>query len=36
MRELLLLLLHFLVAVARLLGPGGARALVAENVLIKH
>jgi transposase InsO family protein len=36
MRELLILLLDLLSAVARLLGPGGAKALVAENLLIKH
>ncbi len=34
--ELLLLLLHLLTAVARLLGRGGAKALVAENLLIKQ
>ncbi len=34
MKELLLLLLHLLTAVARLLG--GAKALVAENLLIKQ
>jgi len=27
---------HLLVAVARLAGPGGARSVVAESVLIKH
>ena len=36
MRELLLLLLDLLTAVARLLGRGGAKALVAENLLIKR
>jgi putative transposase len=36
MMELLLLLLHPLTAVARLLGRGGAKALVAENLLIKQ
>ena len=36
MKELLLLLLHLLTAVARLLGRGGAKALVAENLLIKQ
>src|SRR5256885_13597380 len=28
--------LHLLVTVARLAGPGGARSVVAESVLIKH
>src|SRR5438128_6949873 len=28
--------LHLLVLVARLAGPGGARAVVAESVLVKH
>ncbi len=37
MKELLLLLLlHLLTDVARLLGRGGAKALVAENLLIKQ
>ena len=36
MRELLRLFLGLLSAVARLLGPGGARALVAENLLLKQ
>ncbi len=36
MKELLLFLLHLLTAVARLLGRGGAKALVAENLLIKQ
>ena len=36
MKDLLLVLVHFLTAVARLLGPGGAKALVAENLLIKQ
>ena len=36
MKELLLLLLHLLTAVARLLGHGGAKALVAENLLIQQ
>ena len=36
MKEPLILLVHLLTAVARLLGPGGAKALVAENLLIKH
>ncbi len=32
----MILLIHLLTAVARLLGPGGAKALVAENLLIKQ
>jgi hypothetical protein len=35
-RDLAGLLLHLLVTVARLAGPGGARSVVAESVLIKH
>jgi hypothetical protein len=36
MKDLLVLLVHLLTMVARLLGPGGARAVVAENLLIKQ
>jgi hypothetical protein len=36
MRDLVVLFLHLLATVARLAGPGGARAVVAESVLIKH
>ena len=36
MRDLAVLFLHLLTTVARLTGPGGARALVAESVLVKH
>jgi putative transposase len=35
-RDLAVLVLHLLVTVARFLGPGGARAVVAESVLVKH
>jgi hypothetical protein len=35
-RDLAVLLLHLLATVARLAGPGGARAVVAESVLVKH
>jgi hypothetical protein len=35
-RDLAVLFLHLLVTVARLAGPGGARAVVAESVLVKH
>ena len=36
MRDLAVLLLHLLATVARLAGPGGARSVVAESVLMKH
>ena len=36
MRDLAVLFLHLLTTVARLAGPGGARALVAESMLVKH
>jgi len=36
MKGLLLLLIHLVVLFARLLGPGGVRGLVAENLLIKQ
>jgi putative transposase len=36
MRDLALLFLHLLATVTRLAGPGGARAVVAESVLVKH
>ena len=35
-RDLSLLLIHLVTTLARLLGPGGARAVVAETLLIKH
>jgi putative transposase len=35
-RDLGVLLLHLLATVARLAGPGGARSVVAESVLVKH
>jgi putative transposase len=35
-RGLAVLFLHLLVTVARLAGPGGARSVVAESVLVKH
>jgi putative transposase len=35
-RDLAVLALHLLATVARLVGPGGARSVVAESVLIKH
>jgi hypothetical protein len=36
MRDLVALVLHLLATVARLAGPGGARAVVAESVLVKQ
>ena len=36
MRDLAVLFLHLLATVARLVGPGGARAVAAESVLIKQ
>ena len=36
MRDLAVLLIHLIVTIARLFGPGGARASVAESLLVKH
>ena len=36
MRDLLLLTIHLLVTLAKLLGPGGARQVAAESLLLKH
>ena len=36
MRDLAVLFLHVLATVARLAGPGGARSVIAESVLVKH
>ena len=36
MRDLVVLLIHFIATLARLLGPGGARSIVAESLLLKH
>jgi putative transposase len=35
-RDLTILFLHLLMTVARLVGPGGVRSVVAESVLVKH
>jgi hypothetical protein len=35
-RDLAVLLLHLVATVARVAGPGGARSVVAESVLVKH
>ena len=36
MRDLVVLFLHLLTTVARLVGPGGARSVVAESILVTH
>ena len=36
MRNLAVLFIHFIAVMARLLGPGGVRSLVAESLLLKH
>jgi len=36
MKDLLVLLVHLLTTVAKLLGPGGARAIVADSLLMKQ
>ncbi len=36
MRDLAILLIHFLVTIARLMRPGGGRSVVAESLLVKH
>src|SRR5690349_18348843 len=35
-RNLVVLFVHFIAVLARLLGPGGVRSLVAESLLLKH
>jgi hypothetical protein len=36
MRNVLLLLIHLLTVVAKLLGPGGIKGIIAENLLLKQ
>jgi putative transposase len=36
MRDLMVLWIHLLVTLARLLRPGGVRAVAAESLLLKH
>ena len=36
MRNLAVLVIHLIAMLARLLGPGGVRSLVAESLLLKH
>jgi putative transposase len=35
-RDLAILFIHLVVTVARLIGPGGARSVVAESLLVRH
>ena len=36
MSDLVVLFLHLLATIARLTGPGGARSIVAESLLVRH
>jgi len=36
MRDLAILFIHPLVTIARLLGPGRARSVISESLLVKH
>lgn len=36
MRDLGVLLVHLITTVARLVGPGGVRAVIAESLLVKQ
>ena len=36
MRDLLILLIHLIATLARLIGPGGARFVIAESLLVKQ
>ncbi len=36
MKDMSILLVHLLTTVAKLLGPGGAKAVIAENLLLKQ
>src|SRR6516162_7755704 len=36
MRDLVVLFIHFIATLARLLGPGGARSILAVSLLLKH
>ncbi len=36
MCNLVVLFIHFIAILARLLGPGGVRSVVAESLLLKH
>ena len=36
MRDLIILLVHLITTLARLMGPGGARSVIAESLLVKQ
>ena len=36
MKDIVILLVHLLTTVAKLLGPGGTKAVIAENFLLKQ
>ena len=36
MRDVAILLIHLIATVAKLIGTGGARTIVAESLLVKH
>ena len=36
MRDLLLLIAHLIITAIRIIAPGGARAVIAESLLLKH
>ena len=36
MKDMVILFIHLLTTVAKLLGPGGAKAIIAENLLLKQ
>jgi hypothetical protein len=36
MNEVFILIAHLLATIAKLMRPGGARAIVAESILLKH
>ena len=36
MKDILILLVHLLTTVAKLMGPGGARAVIADSLLMKQ
>jgi hypothetical protein len=36
MKDMLLMLAHLLATIAKLLGPGGAKAIVADSLLMKQ
>ena len=36
MKTILILFIHAIVTIARLLRPGGAKSLIAENMVVRH